>query len=81
MCSQNHCQRTYHNFNSYARHLNREHNPVANPQHIEQVDLGDVLEDVSVPSCSHAMDTSETNLDADLFILMSTCFHIVASRR
>lgn len=66
ICSQNHCQRTYHNFNSYARHLNREHNPDANSQHLEHLDLCGLLEDISVPSCSHAIDTSETDLSADL---------------
>lgn len=66
VCSQNHCQRTYHNFNSYARHINREHTQVANPVNLEQmVNFGNGSEDVST-SCSNAMKTPQTDSETSM---------------
>lgn len=62
-----------HNFNPYAAHLNREHIPVANPQDFDQGSFSDVCmsEGVSVPSCSHTMDPSKTNLDTPMGLPLS----------
>lgn len=63
VCSQNNCQRTYHNFNSYAKHLNREHAQAANPVHLEQDPDTSMSEDFSAASFSAAVDILETNFD------------------
>jgi len=68
VCSQNNCQRTYHNFNSYAKHLNREHAQAANPVHSEQDSDTSMSENFSsascsAASCSPAVDVLETYFD------------------
>lgn len=79
VCSQNHCQRTYHYFNSYAKQINREHSQVSNPVHLEQmVNFSNVSEEVSSPSCPNAMDTNE-NLGSYLDIPMDRFLDCAAS--
>lgn len=61
VCSQNFCQRTYHNFNSYARHLNRDHPQGLPNTQDTNISFSDTPLDFSPPLCSD--ETHETDMD------------------
>ena len=67
VCFQNHCQRTYHNFNSYAKHLNRAHR-VANPEHAEHLDSvneSSVLDETGISSNQNTAESGQSDGEMD----------------